>query len=545
MAAVLRVPGELLGQRRGDHVQHGRDQDPVPAEVARGGDDVGPHAQREQGGVPVERLPAVVQERGGVGVLLARPPRVPVEDDAHRRGLALAARDRGERAQGPPERGHGAEEVAVLTGVRHHRRVVLLGPGGRLAPLEEAHGVGAVRDVQQRVPGQLAGPLRHVDRLPVDGARGVLHEEPRAPARDAADQVGGEGQLVPVLRSRQDVVVVGDEVDLAGPVGVVHALGAAHHHEVGGDGHTGGDLAQQVPLGAQVLLERVGGEPLEVELLRGVGVGRGEAGREDLLPLRVVLRPERRAPGVVEGVQRGVAGAQPVAEGAGGVVGEVVDVVAAELVVDVPGHQRRVVLVPLGQGAHQPQRVPAEHRRGGPPVLPRPRPHRLTGGGHREDLRVRRGEPGRRGGGGGPQVHRDPAGVQQVHDLVQPAEVPLVLGLLQPGPGEDADGDDVHARLAHQADVLPPHLARPLLGVVVGAVREAAGGVTVRPVRQQGESGGHERSFRCAPGGAACECCWSGWGGRHCSTVKPCSSPYFTEASCQAFRPSVSLVPET
>lgn len=29
------------------------------------------------------------------------------------------------------------------------------------------------------------------------------------------------------------------------------------------------------------------------------------------------------------------------------------------------------------------------------------------------------------------------------------------------------------------------------------------------------------------------------------STVKPCSSPYLTEASCQAFRPSASLVEET
>src|SRR5690606_6587805 len=41
-------------------------------------------------------------------------------------------------------------------------------------------------------------------------------------------------------------------------------------------------------------------------------------------------------------------------------------------------------------------------------------------------------------------------------------------------PREDGQRDDVHARLAHQPDVLVPHLGRPLLGVVVGAVPERA-----------------------------------------------------------------------
>jgi hypothetical protein len=155
-------------------------------------------------------------------------------------------------------------------------------------------------------------------------------------------------------------VVVGDEVDLGGPVGVVHALGLPHHHEVGGDRHLGGDAAQQLALGPQVVLEGVGGEALEVQLLGGVGVGGGEPGREYLLEVGVALGPERRAPGVVERVDGLVAGAQPGAEGAGGVVGVVVDVVAAQLVVDVPGGERGVVGVALGQGGDQAERVLAE-----------------------------------------------------------------------------------------------------------------------------------------------------------------------------------------
>ncbi len=111
------------------------------------------------------------------------------------------------------------------------------------------------------------------------------------------------------LRAGDDVVVVGDEVDLGGPVGVVHALGLAHDHEVGGDRGVRGQLAQDVPFGPEVVLEGVGGEPLEVQLLGGVGVGGVQPGRQDLGPVAVVLGPERGGPRVVERVQGRVPGA--------------------------------------------------------------------------------------------------------------------------------------------------------------------------------------------------------------------------------------------
>ena len=50
-------------------------------------------AEREERRVPVEGLLAVAQRVVGVRVELARPPRVPVEDDRGARGLLLAARD--------------------------------------------------------------------------------------------------------------------------------------------------------------------------------------------------------------------------------------------------------------------------------------------------------------------------------------------------------------------------------------------------------------------------------------------------------------------
>ncbi len=476
VAAPVDVAGQLLGQGFGNDVQDGRDDQAVAVQRSAGRDHVGAHAQPQEGRVPVQRLLPVPQPRGGVGILLAGPPRLPVEEDRNGRAQTVRSGGRGEVAQGRAERGDGAEQLAVGAGVGHHRGVVLLGAGNGLPPLEEADGIGAVRDVQEGVAGQFARLLGPVDGLPVDGAGGVFHQEPGLPAREVAGEVRRERQLVQGLRAGPDVVVVGDEVDLGGPVGVVHALGLAHHHEVGGDRHAGGDARQHLTLGAQVVLQRVGGEAFEVELLRGVGVRGGEPGRQDLLEVGVPLGPERRAPGVVEGLDAAVARAQPDAEGAGRVVRVVVDVVAAQFVADVPGDEGGVAAVALRQRRDQAQGVGAEDGGGGPPVLAGAGPHRLAGGGHGQDLGVRRRQPRRRGSGRGGQVDADAAVVQQVHHLVQPAEVPGVPRRLEAGPGEYRERDDGDSGLAHEADVLAPDLLRPLFRVVVGAVLEAVGG---------------------------------------------------------------------
>jgi hypothetical protein len=85
----------------------------------------------------------------------------------------------------------------------------------------------------------------------------VLHEEPGFSAAQVAGQVGRERELVAFLLAGQYVVVVGDEVDLGRPVGVVHALDPVEDHEVGGHRDVGGDLAQDVAFGAQMVLEDV------------------------------------------------------------------------------------------------------------------------------------------------------------------------------------------------------------------------------------------------------------------------------------------------
>lgn len=276
------------------------------------------------------------------------------------------------------------------------------------------------------------------------------------------------------------VVVVGDEVDLAAPGPVVDRVALAERgHEVGGDRHARGQPVQDVPLHDEVLAHGGVGEAAVVQRLGRVADGGGGARRVDLLQVGVVLAPEGGAPDLVDRVDRAVDGAQPAAE-----VGRAGVAVAggdgdAVLVVHVPQGERRVVAVALGEAG-------GDVRGGGPVVGVAVADggagaelvaHALLGHGQR--LGVGAVEPGGRGGGGRAQVDADAVLVQQVEDPVEPAEVVLPRGGFQQGPGEDPDAHHRDAGLPHQPDVLAPDVLRPLLGVVVpaeGEPGEAPGG---------------------------------------------------------------------
>ncbi len=98
------------------------------------------------------------------------------------------------------------------------------------------------------------------------------------------------------------------------------------------------------------------------------------------------------------------------------------------------------------------------------------------------DLGIRAAEPRGRGGGPGPEVDPDAGGVQPLEDVVQGREVERVRARLQVRPPEDVHRDQIDPGLAHQADVLVPHLGRPLLGVVVAPEAMPSWVKGVRPV---------------------------------------------------------------
>ena len=357
----------------------------------------------------------------------------------------------------------------------------LFGSGVAGPPLEEANGVRAAGNMGEAVAQQLAGGLGVVDWLPVHGAGGVLHEEPGAAAGQSTGQVGAEGELGGgVAEPSVEVVVLADQVLLGGPRPVVGLGEVAADHEVRGHRHTGAQPVQKVPLGAEVVKELVGGETFVVEEVGRVRSRRGQPRRKDLVPVSVVLAPERRAPCVVESSHGPVPRTQPATERNGGVVAVAAPVVGAELVGHVPHRQGRMVPIPLRHRFNEDQSALSEHRGARAPRLPTSRPQPVTRVVHRQDLRVGPRQPrGRRCRGGG-QVHRDPAGVEQAEHLVEPAEVEGPLARLQEGPGEDCDRGERDAGLTHEPYVLRPDLSRPLFGVVVTAREPDPRGATAQ-----------------------------------------------------------------
>jgi hypothetical protein len=147
--------------------------------------------------------------------------------------------------------------------------------------------------------------------------------------------------------------------------------------------------------------------------------------------------------------------------------------VAADLVVDVPQRERRMVLVPLGHARGHAQRVLAVDRVGDRVRLATALVQHGAVGEAGEDLRVLAREPRRRGRGRGRERDLDAGVVQAVHRLVEPAPLELALARLDGRPREDRDAQEVDPRLAHELEVLEPDLLRPLLGVVVAAEAEA------------------------------------------------------------------------
>ena len=164
-------------------------------------------------------------------------------------------------------------------------------------------------------------------------------------------------------------------------------------------------------------------EPAPVELLGRVDIGRGEAGRIDLVPLAVVLAPERRAPRRVEGVERPVALAQPAPECGRRGGAEALREVAGVLVVDVPHRQSRMSAIAAGKGGDEARRAIAIGRAVRAVVATRAVPEDQSLGGDGQDLGMQPDKPGRRRRGRRREVDLDAMFVEQVDHAVEPAEV--------------------------------------------------------------------------------------------------------------------------
>lgn len=294
---------------------------------------------------------------------LQRPPGVPVQDDRHvRRGGGA-----GDLAE-PGEFGAEADGLAPASGggaaVRKQCAVVFFRAGTGGTPLEVHDAIGAAGQRLERPEALQSGHLGDVDRPPADGGRCLFEEQPGPAALEGAHQVVVErGVDVGVRVGGVRVGVVGDEVLVLRPLPVVECL--EHRHEVGGGRGVRADVPQCLALGAVAFEQGVGAEAAPVQELCRVDRSGCGARWFDLVVRTVALRPERGAPGVVEGVYGAVAVGEPGAEVVGGAGAEALGDVVAVLVVDVPQGERRVVCVACGDGAGEAERGGAVVGRGG------------------------------------------------------------------------------------------------------------------------------------------------------------------------------------
>ena len=273
-----------------------------------------------------------------------------------------------------------------------------------------------------------------------------------------------------------EVVVVGDEVDFAGPSRVVHAALVGEDHEVRGERLAGADRLDRVAFRLVEVEEHVVAEPLEVQLLGRVDHRvRAHVPRQRHLIERVhMLGPERRAPRLVQRVDRAVPLLAPHVERGERVVGVVVAVVPPVLVAHMPCGDIRVVLVVFGEFAAQGERVLLEHGAGGPPRLAAAGVDDVPVPVARQHFRMMLVQPDRRGGRRGGEVDGDAGCPEPFDDGVEPVERVFAFARLDAVPAEDGEGDGVDVRMAfslasHRETVL--HDAPPGRAHVLDAVR--------------------------------------------------------------------------
>ena len=360
----------------------------------------------------------------------------------------------------------------------YHRAVPLLSAAAALAPLEILHAVTAAGHRLQALQAVDAGAFELVVVMPVDKARSALHrEEGHIPLAAANQRVverrhGKGGGDAAVGAAPVGVAVPADKIQLF----LQHVIVKPGEilHQIGGDGHIRGQLAQQGRLVVDVVGHIPCGKAPPVQLQAQQALLAVLKRRVNLVKIIVVVAPEASPPRVVQIVDGLVLLAQPYAEAlltAGAVA------VAAQLVGDVPQNQPRVVTDSLDELFNDETDFFAVDRAAGAGVVPHTLMVGHAVGLHAQNLRVLAGHPVRFGAAGGGQLGVDARCIQAVHRLAKPGEIILSLARLVLSPSKNAQRGGVHAGLFHHLDVLFQDIrpVKPLVGVVVPAAHQDGG----------------------------------------------------------------------
>ena len=232
-------------------------------------------------------------------------------------------------------------------------------------------------------------------------------------------------------------------------------------------------------------------QPYSLSICQDVGrvrLGDGAVGQPDPVEALVLHGPEHVPPRAVQRLDGAVAFRAPCPERAERVRGVAEGgVVAAVLVVDLPGHEVRAPAVALGEQARDAAAFLAVSVVAEAVVAAGAEPPRLAPGAGRKHVGVPVEHPAGRRRRGRPQHHLQPRRPQRLDRPVQPAEPELPGTGLDARPRELADAHPADAGLHHPGRILRPDRLRPVLRVVA----DPEGAFHARPPRRRSPSSTH------------------------------------------------------
>jgi hypothetical protein len=203
----------------------------------------------------------------------------------------------------------------------------------------------------------------------------------------------------------------------------------------------------------------------------------------NLLPGGVALAPEDRAPGLVQRRQIAIALLQPAPKTAqADLPPGARRIVIAKLIVRLPAHHRRVLPIARGHRGRDAPRVRAIDLRGRLVVPPRAKLPHPSFAIDRQDLRVRRHQPGRRRRCRRTEHHLQPLRRQHLDRRIEPFPIKYLQLRLDHRPGKLRQPHITQPQRTHLPRIPWPPLSRPLFRVEADAQGEI--GTGVEEVRQ-------------------------------------------------------------
>jgi hypothetical protein len=268
------------------------------------------------------------------------------------------------------------------------------------------------------------------------------------------------------------VTVPADKIQLSLQLVVVQSGEVLH--QVRGNGHIGGPLAQDRRFAVYIVHHVPGGKAPPIQLQAVQALLPVIKRRLHLVKAVVVVAPEASPPGMVQGINGMILFFQPAAEA---LLAQRAVAFAAQLIGNVPQDQAGVVAHSVDQVVQQLLYLLAVDGAGQAVVVAHALVVPYTVGLHAQHFGVFACQPVGLCTSGRCQLGINALVIQSIHDLAQPSKVIFPLARLICCPGKHTQRNAVHSGLFHHADVRFKNIraVQPLIRVIIAAAQHHRG----------------------------------------------------------------------